>query len=136
MVASIGDRSRTGDNHDACFVPDAGLQRDERVVHDKNLRFIADALHDAADDGLVRCAIDAGNAQTNRGGQHARVGQRLFHHVVEHLLERQLAHALQVRALLARRRDHTAVFVGQQAYRLGAAHVDAKNVHSRYITLQ
>ena len=52
------------------------------------------------------------------------------------VVEAQLADALQVGAFPAPRRDHPAVFVGKQADRLGGPYVDAKNVHSRYITFE
>ena len=63
-------------------------------------------------------------------------GQRGLHHAVEYFFERQFADALEVRAGFARPRQNRSFLVREETDCLGAADVDAKNVHSRYITLQ
>ena len=63
-------------------------------------------------------------------------GQGGLHHAVEHFFESQLANALEIRAGLARPGDDRSVLVREETDGLGAADVDAKHVHSRYITLQ
>ena len=54
---------------------------------------------------------------------------RLLHHVMEDLLDLELADGLQVGAAAPRLREHFAVLVGQLAHGLGAACVDAEDVH-------
>ena len=60
--------------------------------------------------------------------------ERLLHHRMKHLFERELSGALQVRAFFAPFGDDTLVVVCEQADGLGAADVDAKDRHYRYIT--
>ncbi len=114
---------------------DARLQRNQRVVDDENPRLVADALHDAADHRLVGRAIDARNAQADGGRPDIPIGDGCFHHRVEHLFERQLSGSLQVGAFFVRGGHQAACVIRQQADGLRAADVDAKNMHSRYITL-
>ena len=80
-------------------------------------------------------AIDAGDAQTDRRRNDACTLERLFHDRMKDLLERELSGALQVRAFFARFSDDTLVVVCEQADGLGAADVDAKDRHYRYITV-
>ena len=62
-------------------------------------------------------------------GHDRRVADRLLHHLVQHLLDRELARGVQVRAGAARLGDDRPLFVGEQAHRLGAARIDAEHVH-------
>ena len=114
--------------------PTPACKRDQRIIDDEDARLVADAAHDAADDGFVRCAIDAGDAEADRRRNDACARERLFHHGVQHLFERELAGALKIRAFLAALGDDARVVVGEQAHRLRAADVDAENRHYRYIT--
>ena len=97
-VAAIRDRSRARDDDDARRRGRAGFERDQRVVDDDRARTRADAAHDPGDDDGVFRTIDAGNAETDDGWHDAGRAERLCHHVVENLLDVQLARRLQVGA--------------------------------------
>ena len=66
-IPPIRNRSGARDDHHARLPGSPGLERNQRVVDDQHPRIEADPLHDAADDrGIVR-AIDAGDAEADRG---------------------------------------------------------------------
>ena len=72
--------------------------------------------------------IDAGDAEADRDRAHVERADGLLHHVVEDLLDFELADRLEVRAAAARFGDHRAVLVGEEADGLGAAGVDSEDV--------
>ena len=79
----------------------AGFQRDERVVDDEDPGLVADPPHDAAITVAIVRPIDARDAQTDRRRYDAAFANRLVHHVVEHLLDFELAGRLEVGAACA-----------------------------------
>ena len=62
-------------------------------------------------------------------GTIAAIADRLVHHVVQHLLDLQLAGRLQVGAAGARLGDERAVLVRELTDRLRAARIDAEDVN-------
>ena len=62
------------------------------------------------------------------GRDDVAVADGLLHHLMEDLLDLELADRLQVGAAAARFREDLAVLVRELADRLGAAGVDAENV--------
>jgi hypothetical protein len=128
-IAAVRDRPRAGDDDNACGGADRGLQRDQRVVDDENAGLVSDAAHNAANDGCIFRAIDAGDAETDGGGDGGLLRQRFFHHRVKNLLELQLANGLEIGAGASGRRQHPPFLVAEEADSLCAADVDAKDVH-------
>ena len=127
-VAAVGNRTGARDHDHAGLAGRARLQRHQRIVDDEHARLVADALHDPLDDrGIVR-TVDPGDAQADGGRANVEAADRLLHHVVEHLLDFELADRLQVGAAAARLGDHRAVLVGQEADGLGAARVNSEYV--------
>ena len=92
-IAAVRDRPGAGDDDDAGGGADTRLQRDQRVVDDENAGLVSDAAHDAANDGRILRAVDAGDAEADGGGNGILLRHRFFHHRVQNLLELQLANA-------------------------------------------
>ena len=88
------------------------------------MRFMIAAHH-----ARVVRPIDAGDAEADRGRAIVEIADRLLHHLVEDLLDLELADGLQVRAAAARLRQHLAALVGELTDRLGPARVDAQYVN-------
>src|SRR5262249_11545001 len=115
IVPAVGDRSRPGDDDDARLIGRARLERDERVVDHEASRLVADPPHDAPDNAGVVRTIDARDAETDGAGNRGAIRERLFHHLVQDLLDLQLADGLEVRAAAARFREDLAAPVREQA---------------------
>ena len=127
-VASVDDRARPRDDHDARGIAHAGLERDEGVVDDEHFRLVTDAGHDAADDREVGFTVDTGHPETDCGRHDAALAERVLHHLMEHLLDLQLAGGLQVRAAAARFGEHAGLLVGELTDCFRAAGIDAEDV--------
>ena len=132
-VPAVHDRSGAGDDHDARRVAGAGDQSDERVVDDHGSRLVADAPHDRADRARFVLAVDTGDAQADGGRRDIAIADRRFHHVMQNLLDLELARGVKIRAAAAAFREDVAVLVGEQTHRLRSARIDAENMHAASI---
>ena len=127
-VAPVHDRSRTGDDDDARLVPGARHQRDECVVDDDDARLVADAAHHRSHRPHLVVAVHAGDAQAHRGRRDGAVADRRLHHLMEHLLDVELAGRVEVRAAAASFRENGSAIVSEQTHGLGAARIDAEYI--------
>jgi len=130
-VAPEGDRSCSSDDHDASHIRRTGFQRDQGVVDDDHARLEADALHDAAHDGMIVRPVDTGNSEADGGRDQISIAERLLHHLVQDLLHLQLSNRLQVGTGATRRRDHRSLPVSEEADRLRGARVDPDHMKHR-----
>ena len=128
LVAPVADGSGAADDDDAAAVAGRRGEGDERVVDDQRRRLVADASHDAANDGRVVGAVGSGHAQADRRWHDGLARERPFHHLVQHLLDLELALRLQVRAGATSRGQDRARGISEQADGLRAAGVDAEHV--------
>ena len=101
LVDAVGNRSGSGNQHDARFIADACDQRHERVVDDQRVRRGSQAPHDAAHDAVVLGAIDAGHAEAHSGRENGAVADGLLDDRMQDLFDFELAVRLQVRAAAA-----------------------------------
>src|SRR5262249_42377464 len=130
--------SGAGDDHDRRRVPCARDERDEGVVHHQRARLVANPAHDRADRPVLIRSIDAGDAEADCRRRDRAIADRLLHHLVQDLLDGELACGMKIRAGAARFADDRTCGVGEKAHRLRAACVDAKNMHEEnkfYATL-
>jgi hypothetical protein len=72
--------------------------------------------------------IDAGDAKADSGGDDHAIADRLLHHLVQDLLDFELADRLQVRAAAPCLGQDGAVFSGEKTDRLRSACVQAQHV--------
>src|SRR5262249_58315852 len=107
-VPAVGARPGPGEAAARGRVGRPRLERDERVVDHEASRFVADPPHDAPDNAGVVRTIDARDAETDGAGNRVAIRERLFHHLVQDLLDLQLADGLEVRAAAARFREDLA----------------------------
>ena len=78
--------------------------------------------------GRIARPIDAGNPQADRRRHDRPLAERVLHHLIQDLLDLELAHRLQIGAAAARLGNDPPVAVSQLADRLGAAGIDADHV--------
>ena len=69
----------------------AGHQRDERIVDDGDTRLETNPSHDALNRLSVVRTIYAGNPQANRVRSHVAMRERVLHHLMQDLLDGELA---------------------------------------------
>ena len=117
---------------DAGRVFGAGDQRDQRVVDHEDARSLADAAHDRAHDLRFVFAIDARDSEADRRRRHAAIADRVLHHLVQHLLDAELARGVEIGAGTASFRDDQSALIREQTHGLRAAGIDADDVHRRF----
>ena len=88
-----------------------------------------EAAQDAAHHRFVVGPIHAGHADGHHLGHRRPIAERAVDHLVERLLRRELAGAVQVGAAAAPLAEHAAVLIRQPGDGLAAAGVDAEHVH-------
>ena len=93
-----------------------------------------DAPHDGADGPRFVVAIDAGDAETDRGRRDVAIADRRFHHLVQDLLDARARRRCEGSRRAAPFGDDRPLRVGEQTHRLRPAGVDAEHVHGAHLT--